>query len=588
MRQLLPSLRLAIVLLFLASPVAAASAVPKADTFVFEGYGAARTLDPAVAYDHVSHQRIMNIYEGLVFFDGSATDRFVPVLAAEVPARENGGVSDDGKTYIFRIRQGVTFQHGGELTAGDVAYSLKRHMVVDPEGGPMWMLLKAVTGETSTRGPDGAILPGVFEAIDRAVTAEGDTVTIRLAEAFPPLLAVLAYGYGGAVLDKEWAVAQGCWDGDPATAARYNNPAPGAEPLRTKASGTGAFGLASWEVSGDAGEVFTFQRFEGYWGPKPALERAVYRQEKAWSERRMALETGEADRVQVDAQHLGDVIKTPGVKLSNVPQLAFAAALFCQDLKAEGNPHLGSGKLDGRGIPPDFFADIHVRRAFAHAFDRQTYAAEAWGGRVIMPTSPNVAGLPFHKKTEVYVYDLDAAGREMRKAWGGRVWEKGFYLAIVHNAGNAQREAAARMLAGTIMSLNPKFRIEVKAVAYADYLVRYAERLYPVFLIGWGADYPDPDNFLHPFMHSRGVYGRAMAYANPEADRLIEAGQTEPDWAAREKLYHRLQDIWREDAVGVPLYQDIETFAYRDRVHGFVPHPMFDAAWENLKALEKR
>ena len=89
------------------------------DTFVLATYGTLRTLDPAACYDDTGSQRIWNIYETLVFFDGPHTDRFVPVLATEVPTLENGGISADGKTYIFAIRKGVKFQDGGDLTPED-------------------------------------------------------------------------------------------------------------------------------------------------------------------------------------------------------------------------------------------------------------------------------------------------------------------------------------------------------------------------------------------------------------------------------------------------------------------------------------
>lgn len=102
------------------------------DTFVLATYGTLRTLDPAACYDTTGAQRIWNIYETLVFFDGSKTDEFIPVLATKVPTLKNGGISIDGKTYTFQIRKGVKFHEGGELTPEDVAYSFKRNMIADP------------------------------------------------------------------------------------------------------------------------------------------------------------------------------------------------------------------------------------------------------------------------------------------------------------------------------------------------------------------------------------------------------------------------------------------------------------------------
>ncbi|MGD2097232.1 MAG: ABC transporter substrate-binding protein [Desulfobacterales bacterium] len=141
--------------------VGAEAGVKNPDTFVLADYRTVQTIDPAASYDVAGSMRIWNMYETLIFFDGSSTEKFVPLLAAEVPTVENGGISADGKTYTFKIRKGVKFHAGGELTPEDVVYSFKRHMILDPDGGPMWMLLEALTGKGSTRDKDGKIIPGV-------------------------------------------------------------------------------------------------------------------------------------------------------------------------------------------------------------------------------------------------------------------------------------------------------------------------------------------------------------------------------------------------------------------------------------------
>ena len=59
------------------------------------------------------------------------------------------------------------------------------------------------------------------------------------------------------------------------------------------------------------------------------------------------------------------------------------------------------------------------------------------------------------------------------------------------------------------------------------------------------------------------------------------AGPVDP--AERERIYSRLQQLWYEEAVGIPLYQQINVRAYRDTVHGYVPNPMLPDAWEDLR-----
>jgi len=560
----------------------AGAEVKNPNTFVLANYGNLRTLDPCVAYDVTSSQRLWNIYEPLIFFDGSHTDKFKPILATEVPSLENGGISPDGKTYTFTIRKGVKFQQGGNLTPEDVVYSFKRNMIADPDGGPMWMLLEALTGKGSTRDRDGKIIDGIFDTIDKCIEAKGDKVIFHLPKPYPPLMGILNYS-SSVILDKEWAISKGCWDGNIKNAAKYNNPAPGHEPLLKIVNGSGPYRMKAWEPN----KEFIFERFEGYWGPKPRLKNAIVKYVKEWSTRKLMLQNGDADRVRVDIQYVPEVKAMKGLTLYEVPLLSVTAAFFCQKINPTGNPNIGSGKLDGNGIPSEFFSDLNVRKAFLHAFDRETYKKDVFNGLVIMPTSPNVEGLAFHKDVPVYEFDLEKSKEYLKKAWGGKVWEKGFKMIITHNTGNEMREAAALILAENIMSLNPKFRIEVRNVEWKDYLVKYRQFMYPVFLIGWGADYADPHNFMYTFMHSRGVYGRYMAYRNEEVDRLCEAGIEIIDPKERKKIYHRLQDLWYTEAVAVPLYQQIVVRAYRDWVKGYMPNAMLTDASEMLMDIWK-
>jgi peptide/nickel transport system substrate-binding protein len=157
------------------------------------------------------------------------------------------------------------------------------------------------------------------------------------------------------------------------------------------------------------------------------------------------LQNGDADRVVVDTPYVPEVKAMKQLKIYEVPQLGFTAGMFCRKINPAGNPNIGSGKLDGNGIPPDFFSDINVRKAFLHAFDRETYKQDVFHGLVIMPTSPNVEGLPYHQAVPVYAFDLKKAAEYMQKAWDGQVWEKGFKMIITHNTGNEMREAAAVM-----------------------------------------------------------------------------------------------------------------------------------------------
>ena len=551
------------------------------ETFVKASIGTLQTLDPAVSYDTVGSMRHLNLYETLVAFDGTHTDRFVPLVATEVPTVENGGISADGLTYTFTIRKGIKFHNGDPLTPEDVVYTFKRNMIADPVGGPVWMILEALTGRSSTRKDD-LLDPAIFALIDKSVEAKGDKVIFHLPVPYPPLMGILAYS-GNVIIDKKWAIENGCWDGNIANAAKYNKPEPGKEPLHSIENGSGPYRMKLWEQS----KQFVFERFEDYWGPKPKIKTAIIKYVPEWSTRKLMLQNGDADNVMVENTFVPEVEAMEGVKVYKVPELNVTGAMFCQKVDPRGNPNIGSGKLDGEGIPPDFFADKNVRLAMSHLFDRETYLADVANNLAVMPTSPNIEGLPYHMDVPVNGYDPEKAKAYMKKAWGGKAWEKGIKFTIVHNTGRVLREAFALMLAENIMALNPKFRVEVRNVMWADYLVAYKAFRYPIFIIGWGADYPDPHNFLYPFMHSNGSYGRAMGIKNPTIDALLRQGIETADPAKRAAIYEKLQRIWNEEVLGIAVVQPLQVKTYRSNVHGFSPNPIYSIEHEFLKDLWK-
>lgn len=556
--------------------------VKKPDTFTRATTNTIKSLDPASAYDMASMQKVENVYEKLIAFDGEHLDRFVPVLAAKVPSLENGGISADGKTYTFEVRKGVKFQEGGNLTPSDVEYSIERMLIMDQSGGPAWMLLEALTGESATRDKANQIRPGIFERILAAVAVDGDRVVFKLPKAYPPFLGLMAKSWAS-VVDKEWVIAKGGWDGTLATAATFNQPTPGTETLFKIMNGTGPYRMASWEPS----VQFVFKRHEQYWGEKPALEYAVYKIAGEWSTRKLMLQSGDADSVLVDDQYVKEAMAIPGVKHYKLPMLAVSIAMFCQKIDPTGNPYIGSGKLDGDGIPPDFFADINVRKAFAHAFDRAVYAEEILQGISTIPTNPIVPGLPCATEAPVYAFDLQKAAEYMRKAWGGQVWEKGFKMSILHNTGNSLREGAARVFADNVMSLNPKFKVEVADMSWRDYLTAYRQYRFPMWMNSWVADYPDPHNFAQPLMSSDGSCSKYMAAAVPEIDALVKQGIETVDPAQRAEIYKKLAHLWYEHALGVPIYQSTEMRFYRDWVHGVVANPLDAGDTEWLYRLSK-
>ena len=214
----------------------AAKAIKNPDTMIRVAYGTVDSLDPAKAYDNVSGGCIQNVYENLIFYKGSSTEEFVPVLSTQVPSAANGLITNGGKTYRFPIRKGVKFHSGNALTPEGVAYSFKRNLVTDVDGGPMWMLFEPLFGTYGSRDDDGKVVLTLAE-LDQAIQVQGDSVVFNLKAPFAPFLAILAYNCN-VIVDKDFVIAKGGWNGTQADIARANNPEAGKETLYEVASGT--------------------------------------------------------------------------------------------------------------------------------------------------------------------------------------------------------------------------------------------------------------------------------------------------------------------------------------------------------------
>jgi len=570
--------------------VAQGQAVKNPDTLIVQSFGDPESLDPAWEYDTTSSAiGTWNIYETLVFFSGARTDLYEPMLATAVPSVANGGVSSDGKTYTFKIRQGVKFSDGTPLTAEDVKYSLMRIMLMDRDGGPSWLLLAPILGfdTQTTRDDKGVLIPDIYDRTNRAIQVNGDTVAITLKDPYSPFLSILATW--SVVHSKKFVVANGGWDGSKATLASFNNPAkPDVATLFDKSAGTGPFKLERWDRGT---KTVTLARNDNYWRAPAKLRRVIYQTVEEFGPRRLALQNGDADILGgTDRSDQPAVTGIPGVRIvDDLAQLINSPALFMtMKIDPEGNSDVGSGKLDGNGIPPDFFSDIHVRRAFAYLLDRQAYIDQAFRGKGRLGNGPIPFGLlGYAPRGKWYEPSKDKAVAEFKEAWGGQVWDKGFKFTLSFNSGNIGRQTGAQMVKEAAEALNPKFKIDTRGITWSTYLGLYTKSKLPMFFIGWGADYPDPDNFVVPFMHSTGSFAKAQGYKNPEADRLIEQAARETDPKKREQLYFRLQELAYQDVPTIYLIYRAGFVVMRSWVKGWYHNPMFNEGWEYAYRFSK-
>jgi len=534
--------------------------------------GEMESLDPVFSYDGVTHGMLINVYDTLLKFKGSLPTELEPSVSLQVPSKENGLISEDGLTYTFPIRKGIKFHNGEELTPEDVRYSIMRFMISDVTGGPSSLLLEPILGVSSTRNDKKEIVID-FKDVEKAIRVEGDNVVITLKRPFVPFLSIVArWGY---IVSKQWAVSLGAWDGTEATWKEFSNFAKDESPLFDKANGTGPFKIVRWDI---AGKNLLLAANEEYFAGAPKLKTIFMRTVDEPSTMRLLLETGDADVAEISPKFATQLRGNADVTIyENLPRLRTDPVIFfTRKINMQANPDVGSGKLDGNGIPADFFDDKDLRKGFEYAFDYEAFLRESLEGRGERAIGPSPKGLIKQDSDfKQYSFDLKQAEEYFKKAWGGQVWEKGFKFTLTYNTGGEMRQIASEILKRNVESLNSKFQIDLRGVTWPAFLEKTTNRQMPMWSRGWVADYADAHNFYFPFAHSQGRYALSQGYKNPQADKLVERAVAELNPQKRNALYKELHNLIYEDAMQIYTVHPTGLWAMRKNVKGFTDNPVY-------------
>ena len=548
------------------------TAIRNPDTCTYVTISDLDSLDPAWSYDSASHLVILNVYEYLVEYKGSSTEELVSFIATQVPRKSNGLMSPNSLTYTFPIRQGVKFQDGTPLTPEDVKYSLMRFLLHDRAGGPSSLLLEPILGYSSTRDETGRVIEKAFQDADQRIQVEGNNVVIQIPKPYAPLLAILTNW--APVISKQWAIENGDWDGTEATWGDYNNPQKESSYFFEHMNGTGPFMLERWDKKN---KEIILVRNDNYWQAPARLRRVIIKGVNEFATRRLMLSAGDADIISAERSQLSQLRGLPGIDIiDDLPSIEMNPAVFFTfQVNPVGNPHIGSGKLDGEGIPPDFFSDLDVRKGFAYALDRDIYIRDVYQGKGTPATGCIPKVLPgADPDAPRYTYDLKKAEEHFKKARGGKVWEKGFHFTLTYNEGNVARQTLCQILKVNVEKLNPKFKVDIRAVQWSTYLDAYKSKKLPMFTLGWGADFPDAHSFVFPFLHSLGDFPSQQGYENSEVDRLIEQAISETDPGKRKELYSTILALAYKDVPHLVVLDTVDLLVQRSWVKGWYYNPV--------------
>ncbi len=584
------------------------------------------TLDPALAYDTASGELIQNMYETLVFYDGPATDKFIPLLA------ESWETSADGKTWTFKIRQGVKFHNGDTLTPTDVAYSFQRGLLQGGTSSPQWLLTEPFFGvgiddisllvdpngglyddREGLAKADPAKLKEACQKVQSAIVADdaAGTVTMTLSQPWGPFLATIAQTWGS-VMDKKWVGENKGWDGSCDTWQNFYAIDSATDPFSTIENGTGPFKLDTLKQNEEA----SMSAFADYWQGAPKLQHVILKAVPEAGTRFAMMQTGDADFVQANAADRTQLDELVGERCEyDAATNAYKACQVVDDTKPlrlyigrpglsqdvllynwniantadSPNPLLGSGKLDGNGIPSDFFADEHIRKAFSYCFDWDTLINDVFKGEAVQSIGLPLPGMPgYFTDIPHYTTDLDKCAAEFKLADvdkdgipagddpEGDVWTTGFRVQMAYNQGNSTRQTVAEILAGQLSQVNELFSLETLGLPWASYLRAQRAKQLPIMIGGWLEDIHDPHNWYQPY--TTGTYGGRQSLPDDvkaQFKAILDKGVAELDPAKRAEIYKEANQLYYDLAVGTPL-EIATSHAYRQRwVQGEVLNPIF-------------
>jgi oligopeptide transport system substrate-binding protein len=481
--------------------------------------GEPTTLDPQMAAFATDINIIKQLFRGLLWYDKDLG--VVPAAAKELPSKENGGISEDGLTYTFKLRDGLVWSDGEPLTASDFEYSLKR--LFDPEVGAQgyyYSFYTNIVGSEDYVGGEGS-------ADDVEVTALDDTtVEIKLNEVQPTLLQLLA-------LWPAYPVRQDIIEGhgDAWTEAGT-------------LIGNGPFVLKEWVHE----DHITVEADPNYWGDdKPTLQRIVFQMIPDESVALIAYQNDELDVTEVP---LPDIKRFEG----DAEELKYAElTTFAQEFNNTEEP----------------FTDPLVRKAFKMAVDSDAYVDSVRQGAGLAAFSWIPPGMPGYNPDIGTDYAFDPEGAKdllAQSTYGGAEGLPDITVTIADTqAGRLTAEFLQEQLR-TNLGVN----IEIEILESATYEDRYLASEFQFVLGGWGADYADPENWL-PQLFGTDAGLNQYKYSNSAVDDLLAQAAVELDNDERLDLYDQAQIIIIDEDMGIaPLYYRIRDYLVKPWVAGII------------------
>lgn len=470
-------------------------------TLTFAQGAEPRGLDPALVDDGESSKVMVNIYEGLLQYEPDST-KVAACLA------ESWETAEDGLSYTFKLRQGVTFHDGTPFNAEAVKFNIDRQMA--PK-----MTEDMAYGSFVY---DPAYVKDV-EVVDEY------TVKINMLQPYTPFLNNLAMSMAAPIAS-------------PAALEKNENN------INKAPCGTGPYTFVSW----NANESITLKANPTYWGDAPKTQNIVFRFIPENAARVMALNNKEVDMIDgIDATVMETIEKAGNTVF-----------------QAEGM-NINYMAYNTSRAP---FDTAENRRAFSQAINvpelvESLYQGYATPANTILPNF-----MPgYDANVKQVAYDPEAAAAALKAAGITEIKMITYNNPRPYNTANGKvlAEAVQGYLAKAGITCN------IEDFDWTTYKDKIKAGDYDVCFYGWNGDNGDPDNFMNLLAHPDPTMNVAR-YDNAEFKELIAQGVLTPNGDERNKVYADMEQFVADEAVWLPISHSQLLAAYNPEVQNFAYH----------------
>lgn len=495
-------------------------------TLIFGRGGDSVGLDPALEEDGESFKVCDNIYDTLIQYkDGSSE--------IEAGLATSWKSSDDGLTWTFLLRENVTFHDGTPFNADAVLFSLNRqhektHPFNDVEGSYIYW-----------------VATGLADIVDKIVAINEYTVQITLKTPYAPFLSAIAITPFSIV--SPTAVRS---MGDEYS----NNPV-----------GTGPFKFVQW----DRGDKIVLKANDTYWGGRPKLDRVIFRSIPDNSVRLIELQQGNLHAMEFpNPDDLEQIRDDDSVELISQPGMSIGYLALNMD-----KPPLDNHK---------------VRLAINHAINKSVIIEHLYQGLGIPAKNPIPPTLwSYDDSIEDYKYDPKLAKQLLANAGYPDGFETTLWALPVPRPYIPDGRALAEVLQSELRNIGIKTKI--LTYDWGTYLEKTKNGEHDMAMLGWSADFGDPDNFLYFLLSKSSAEkpaGNIAFYRSDKMQDILERARAISKKEQRVSLYQEAQQLFHQDIPWVPLAHAQRILVINRKVKNLILHPL---NWKYFKdiTLEK-